>query len=94
VQLRADFYAQSGTFFSSTNGTATPGTDLDGYETLAMRLTWKEIMESDVSAAFYVRNLTDNVYHISGYALGASNGVNTWYPGEPRTFGGELSIRF
>ncbi len=94
VQLRADFYAQSSTFFSSTNGTATPGTDLDGYETLAMRLTWKEIMQSDVSAAFYVRNLTDNVYHISGYALGASNGVNTWYPGEPRTFGGELSIRF
>ena len=51
-------------------------------------------MESDVSAALFVRNLSDKVYHISGYALGASNGVNTWYPGEPRTFGAELSVKF
>jgi iron complex outermembrane recepter protein len=34
------------------------------------------------------------VYHISGYALGASSGVNTWYPGEPRTIGGEISYKF
>ena len=51
-------------------------------------------MDSRVSAAFYVRNLTDNMYYISGYALGASNGVNTAYPGEPRTFGAELSVKF
>jgi len=44
--------------------------------------------------AVYVRNLADKVYHISGYALGASAGVNTWYPGEPRTIGGELSVKF
>ena len=94
VDLRTDFYAQTHTFFSSTNGTSTPGTRLSGYSTVGMRLSWKEIMESKVSAAFYVRNLADKVYHISGYALGASAGVNTWYPGEPRTFGGELSVKF
>jgi len=32
-------------------------------------------MESPVSGAFFVRNLTNNTYYISGYALGASNGV-------------------
>lgn len=94
MDLRADFYGQTHTFFSSTNGTSTPGTRLDGYSTIAMRYSWKDIMESNVSAALFVRNLTDKVYHISGYALGASNGVNTWYPGEPRTFGAELSVKF
>ena len=59
-----------------------------------MRLNWNEVLESKVSAALYVRNLADKVYHISGYALGASSGVNTWYPGEPRTIGGEISYKF
>ncbi len=94
VSLRADYYKQSSFFFSNTNGTSTPNTKLDGYSTLAMRLNWKEIMESQVSAALFVRNLTKNTYYISGYALGASNGVNTAYPGEPRTFGAELSVKF
>ncbi len=94
VSLRVDYYGQTGTFFSSTNGTSTPGTDLEGYSTLGARLSWKDIMESNVSAALYVRNLTKEVYHISGYALGASNGVNTWYPGEPRTFGAEVKVEF
>lgn len=94
MDLRADFYGQTHTFFSSTNGTSTPGTRLDGYSTIALRYSWKDIMQSNVSAAVYVRNLTDKVYHISGYALGASTGVNTWYPGEPRTIGAELSVKF
>lgn len=94
MDLRADFYGQTHTYFSSTNGTSTPGTRLDGYSTIALRYSWKDIMQSSVSAALYVRNLTDKVYHVSGYALGASTGVNTWYPGEPRTIGAELSVKF
>lgn len=94
ISLRTDYYKQSSFFFSNTNGTSTPGTGLKGYSTLAMRLNWKEIMESQVSAALFVRNLTKNTYYVSGYALGASNGVNTAYPGEPRTFGAELSVKF
>jgi iron complex outermembrane receptor protein len=94
MDLRADFYDQSQTFFSSTNGTSTPGTGLAGYSTIGMRFSWKEIMQSKASAALYARNLADKMYHISGYALGASSGVNTWYPGEPRTVGVELSVKF
>ena len=94
MDLRADFYGQTFTYFSSTNGTSTPGTRLDGYSTVGLRFSWKEIMQSKFSAAVYVRNLTDKLYHVSGYALGASAGVNTWYPGEPRTFGAELSFKF
>jgi len=51
-------------------------------------------MGSQVSAAVFVRNLTNETYYISGYALGASNGVNTAYPGEPRTVGAEISVKF
>lgn len=94
MSIRADYYKQTDIFFSSTNGTSTPGTRLDGYSTLAMRFDWKNIMQSDVSAALYVRNLTDNVFDIAGYALGASSGVNTAYPGEPRTIGLEVSVKF
>lgn len=94
LALRGDFYGQTHTFFSSTNGTSTPGTRLEGYSTFGLRLDWKEIMGSKVSAAVYVRNLGDKLYYISGYALGASSGVNTAYPGEPRTFGAELSVKF
>jgi iron complex outermembrane receptor protein len=94
MDWRTDLYHQSYTYFSSTNGTSTPGTRLDGYTTIGMRLNWNEVLESKVSAALYVRNLADKVYHISGYALGASSGVNTWYPGEPRTIGGEISYKF
>jgi len=94
MSLRADYYGQTSFFFSNTDGTSTPGTKLSGYDTVGLSLHWNDIMQSRVSGAFYVRNLTDNKYYVSGYALGASNGVNTAYPGEPRTFGAELKIDF
>lgn len=94
MDLRADFYGQTHTFFSSTNGTSTPGTRLEGYSTVGLRFGWNEIMKSRVSAAVYVRNLGDRLYYIAGYALGASSGLNTAYPGEPRTIGAELSVKF
>lgn len=94
MDLRADYYAQTYTYFSNTNGTSTPGTRLDGYSTVGLRFSWKEIMQSQVSAALYVRNVADKVYYIAGYALGASSGLNTAYPGEPRTIGAELSVKF
>ena len=94
VELRGDFYGQSHTFFSNTNGTATPGTRLEGYSTVGARLSWKDIMQSKVSAAVYVRNIGDRLYYIAGYALGSSSGFNTAYPGEPRTIGAELSVKF
>lgn len=94
ISLRTEYYGQTSFYFSNTNGTSTPGTQLGGYHNISMRFNWKDIMQSNVSAAFFVRNLTGNTYYISGYALGASNGVNTAYPGEPRTFGAEVSYKF
>lgn len=94
LDLRAEAYGQTHTFFSSTNGTSTPGTRLPGYATMNVRLAWNNIMRSRFSGALFVRNVTDKLYYVSGYALGASSGLNTAYPGEPRAFGAELSADF
>ena len=72
----------------------TPGTSLKGYTTINLRYSWNEIMNSKVSAAVYVRNVADKLHYVSGYAMGASGGYNTAYPGEPRTFAAELSVKF
>jgi iron complex outermembrane receptor protein len=94
MSIRADLYKQTKTFFSSNEGSVTPGTSLKGYTTVNLRYSWNEIMNSKVSAGVFVRNVADKLYYVSGYALGASAGLNTAYPGEPRTFGAELSVKF
>jgi iron complex outermembrane receptor protein len=94
MALRADVYKQTKTFFSSNEGSVTPGTSLKGYTTLNLRYSWNDIMGSDISFGAFVRNVTDKLYYISGYAMGASGGYNTAYPGEPRTFGAEISVKF
>jgi iron complex outermembrane receptor protein len=94
MSFRADVYKQTKTFFSSNEGSVTPGTSLKGYTTINLRYSWNEIMNSKFSAGVYVRNVADKLHYVSGYAMGASGGYNTAYPGEPRTFGAELSVKF
>lgn len=94
VTLHGEWYIQSDTFFSSNNGSVTPGTRLNGYDVANARLSWNDIAQSKFSAAVFVRNLFDSLYYVSGYALGAASGVNTAYPGAPRTVMGEVSFRF
>lgn len=94
VHLRADSFSQSHSFFSNTNGTITPGTRIKGYTTLALRLNWDKIAGSRFSAAVFARNVTDKLFYSSGYVEGGSGGFNTVIVGEPRTIGGEVSVKF
>ena len=94
VVLHGDVYGQTHTFFSSAEGTITPGTRLKGYEVANMRLSWNNVLRSKFSVAVYAKNLFNKFYYASGYALGAAGGYNTAYPGAPRTVAGELSVRF
>lgn len=94
VKLRGDVFAQTKTFFSSNSGSITPRTQLPGYSTVDVRLSWNEIMRSQVSLAAYAKNVFDKFYYQSGYVEGASGGFNTAIPGEPQTFGAELSVKF
>lgn len=94
VKLRGDVFAQTKTFFSSNSGSITPRTQLPGYATADARLSWNDVMKSQVSVAVYAKNLFNRFYYASGYVEGASGGFNTAIPGEPQTFGAELSFKF
>lgn len=94
IVLHGDVYAQSYSFFSSNEGSISPGTRLKGYQTVSARLSWNNIYQSQFSAGVYVKNLLDKFYYVSGYALGAAGGYNTAYPGAPRTVAAEVSVKF
>ncbi|MFA6117966.1 MAG: TonB-dependent receptor plug domain-containing protein [Sphingomonas sp.] len=94
IHVRADTFSQSSTFFSSNNYSITPGTQLPGYTTVAARVSWNDIMGSKFSLAVYAKNILDKGYYQAGYVEGASGGFNTAIPGEPQTFGAEVSVKF
>ncbi len=94
MDLRADLYAQTYTYFSNNNSTITPGARLPGYGLLNMRYEWTDVLGSKLSFAAFAKNLTDRQYYTGGFALTASLGVNGVSVGEPRMFGAELSYSF
>lgn len=94
LKWRTDVFGQTKTYFSNNAGSITPRTQLPGYVTVDMRLSWENISGSKLSAAAYVKNLFDKLYYNSGYVEGASGGFNTAIWGEPQTFGAELTYRF
>jgi iron complex outermembrane receptor protein len=94
MTVRADLYAQTGQYFSSTNNTITPGTRLPGYALINLRYDWSDMFGSPLSLGAFVKNLTNRQYYIGGYALGAAYGVDEAIAGTPRMFGAELKYRF
>ncbi|MFD2137813.1 TonB-dependent receptor [Novosphingobium resinovorum] len=93
VKFRTDVFGQKMTYFSNNEGSITPRTQLPGYVTVDMRLSWNNVMGSNVTVA-YVKNLFDKLYYNSGYVEGASGGFNTAIWGAPQTFGAEVTYRF
>ncbi|WP_143761443.1 TonB-dependent receptor [Sphingobium chlorophenolicum] len=94
LKWRTDVFGQTKTYFSNNEGSITPRTQLPGYVTVDMRLSWDKISGSNFSVAAYVKNLFDKLYYNSGYVEGASGGFNTAIWGEPQTFGAEVTYRF
>jgi iron complex outermembrane receptor protein len=94
MHFRVDSFSQTSSYFSNNDHSITPGTRIKGYTTVAARLSWNEIMGSGVSLGVYAKNLFDRKYYQAGYVEGASGGFNTVIPGEPQTFGAELTMKF
>lgn len=71
------------------------GTNIAGYTRVDLRADWRNINGTGVSAAAYVRNLTDKDY-ITGTnnQLTSQFGVATYLYGQPRFFGFELRYDF
>lgn len=91
--FRADYYAQSSTYYSSTANTLNPNTKLPGYGLLNLR-AGLESERSGLSVAAIVKNVTKKVYYVGGFALGSLFTLNTVLPGSPRTFLAEVRYRF
>lgn len=94
VTLRGDLYAQSLTYFSSTNATITPGTEIHGYAIANFRLGLEHVDNSNLSLAISVQNAFNRVYYVGGLAVGAIESVNEAAPGAPRTFFAEAHYTF
>jgi iron complex outermembrane receptor protein len=94
MSVRVDDYAQSYEYFSNLANTITPGTKLPGYAILNLRYDWKDIFGSKLTASAFARNTLNRGYYTGGESFGVDFGLNSAAPGEPRTWGGELSYKF
>ena len=73
---------------------ARPGTRLPSYELVNARIGVDDIGGTGISAAFFAKNIFDKEYFVGGIGLGTAGGYNLAVPGEPRTYGVDLSFRF
>lgn len=94
LRARVDVYAQSGLYFSNYGQSGAPGTKLPSYELVNARIGLDNIGGSGVSAAFFAKNIFDKQYYVGGIGLGTAGGYNLAVPGEPRTYGIDISFRF
>jgi iron complex outermembrane receptor protein len=82
--LRADFYAQTSSFFSSTDNTLNPGTQIPGYGIANFRLGIEDAgVGWSVSAS--VKNAFNKAYYVGGVGFSSLLALNTVIPGAPRT---------
>lgn len=94
LSLRGEVYSQTGQYFSNAASSVSPRTRLPGYTLVNGRLSWKDIMGSNVSAALYGENLLDDPYFVGGMQLAVALGHNGAVVGKPRTYGLEVSLNF
>jgi iron complex outermembrane receptor protein len=91
LSYRIDYFAQSEFYFSNLNDTLIPGTKIDSYHLLNMRLDWEQMFGSAVTGSLFVKNVTDEYYFTGGNPTAPINGTNSVNTGEPRVWG--LGVR-
>jgi iron complex outermembrane receptor protein len=94
VSIRGDVYTQTKTFFSSTNDTITPGTEIPTYTLANFRVGLDHVANSNLSVAAALHNAFNRVYYVGGLAVGEIESVNNAAPGIPRTFYVEAKYTF
>jgi iron complex outermembrane receptor protein len=93
VSLRAELYDQTKSYFSSTNNTLSPGTELPGYAVTNFRLGLEDLT-AGWSAGVIVKNAFNRVYYVGGVPSYNVFTYNTALPGDPRTVIGEVHYKF
>jgi iron complex outermembrane recepter protein len=93
ISLRGQLYDQTSSFFSPTNNTITPETELSGYSVADFTLSLADT-KTGWSVAVIVKNAFNRVYYVGGLASYNLYTVNTTLPGDPRTVVGEIRYKF
>lgn len=94
LTFRGDFYSTDDTYFSNLNDSIGPGTELEGYELLNLRVALEDIAGTRFSAAAFVSNATDEEYERGGLPLAGVTATNATVQGAPRTYGIEVKYEF
>jgi iron complex outermembrane receptor protein len=91
--VRAQLYDQTLTYFSPTNNTVTPATQLPGYTVVNFTLSLEDT-RAGWWAGIIVKNAFNKVYYVGGLAAVDLFATNATLPGDPRTVVGEVRIKF
>ena len=91
--LRGDFYAQTSQYFSSTDSTLNPGTEIAGYGLANFRLGLEDSGAGWMVSA-NIKNAFNHVYYVGGVGFASLFAVNTVVPGPPRTYTLEARYKF
>lgn len=94
LTFRGDMFFQGQYAYSNLNDTLNPDTEIDAYKLVHARVTWDEVMGSEISIAAYARNLFNKQYYTGGFSLGYALGLNAAVVGAPRTYGVEVKVPF
>ena len=94
ITFRGEFYAQDEWYYSQTADSASPNTTIPSYELINVRAEWSEMYGTNLSLAVFGRNLTEEKYYAGGNSNALTGGFNSRIPGQPRTFGLEITARF
>jgi len=91
--VRGQLYDQTSTFFSPTNNTITPGTELPGYAVTNFTISLED-KKAGGWAGVIIKNAFNRVYYVGGLAATTLWGANATLPGDPRTVVGEVRYKF
>ncbi len=87
------WYNQSRVWFTDLADIEPDGSQA-GYNLVNLRLDWNEVAGSPADLAFFVNNVTDEVYKVGGNPLEHLTGTTSSIYGAPRLWGVELRYRF
>ena len=91
--MRGDFYAQSSQYFSSTDSTLNPGTEIAGYGLANFRVGLENSGAGWMVSA-NIKNAFNHMYYVGGVGFASLFAVNTVVPGPPRTYTLEARYKF
>ena len=93
VTFRADMYAQSEFYFSNLDDTVSPGTRIDPYQLLNLKLDW-DVADTNLRLSLYGKNVFEEEYYTGGIGLLDAFGANSAIPGAARMYGVEATYKW